>query len=101
MPASSTTFLLLGSVLVYGLYLYIQGLRSNIAAARRTGLPYAVARKPNNYYLYLIISQAAEHSLTSFSAAISPYNALWQVTSKIWTPIIRLLPAAWWEPWLE
>ncbi|KAJ4423626.1 hypothetical protein N0V82_001649 [Gnomoniopsis sp. IMI 355080] len=33
--------------------------------------------------------------------AVSPYNLLWQLTSRLWTPLIKLLPKAYWEPWLD
>jgi hypothetical protein len=32
---------------------------------------------------------------------VSPFNRLWQVTSGVWTPMIKLLPKSWWQDWIE
>lgn len=37
---------LIGLVLAYSIYSYVSKLRYNIAEAKRSGLPYIVARKP-------------------------------------------------------
>ncbi|PSR99029.1 cytochrome P450 [Coniella lustricola] len=76
MPSIPTFWLLLGSVLAYGVFYYAQGLRSNVAAARRSGLPYVIA-------------------------PVSPFNLWWQIPHKLLTPAIRLLPKVWWEDWLD
>lgn len=35
------------------------------------------------------------------NAACSPFWLPWQVTHKLWVPIIKLLPKSWWDGWLE
>ncbi|KAF3760814.1 hypothetical protein M406DRAFT_348284 [Cryphonectria parasitica EP155] len=75
MPSTSA-LVLLGSLLAYGVFYYIQGLRSNLAAARRSGLPYVVV-------------------------PTSPFSFPWQLTSGLWTPLIKLLPRSCWEQWLD
>ncbi|KAH8175741.1 cytochrome p450 domain-containing protein [Sarocladium implicatum] len=49
--------------------------RRNIAAARRSGLPYIVS-------------------------PFSPVFLPWQATHKLWLPLIKLLPRCLWEDWL-
>lgn len=39
-----TILILLGAVISYVMYEYVSGLRSNIEAAKKSGLPYVVAR---------------------------------------------------------
>lgn len=41
----SALYVLAGAVLAYGALTYFNGLRSHIAAARRSGLPYIVTRQ--------------------------------------------------------
>lgn len=41
-----TLFALSGGLLAYGVFYFFHGLRTNTAAARLSGLPYIVARKP-------------------------------------------------------
>ncbi|AEO63476.1 4d5276ab-6fbf-45e8-b7dd-1188ee630c2f [Thermothielavioides terrestris] len=57
------------------IYKYISGWRRNIAKARKTGLVY-------------------------IAVPISPISLLWQLTFKIWVPLIQLLPRSLWEGWL-
>lgn len=40
----SALYVLAGAVLAYGAFTYFNGLRSHIADAKRSGLPYVVAR---------------------------------------------------------
>lgn len=40
----SSIYALVGVVVVYGVYSYVSGLQRNIAEAKKTGLPYIVAR---------------------------------------------------------
>lgn len=35
------------------------------------------------------------------STAFSPLAVKWKVTSMLWEPIVRSLPKAWWEQWIE
>lgn len=44
----SSILLLFGAAIAYGIYSVVSGLRKNIAAAKRTGLPYYVIRKLSN-----------------------------------------------------
>lgn len=76
MPPASNVVAAVGAVIAYVIFTSIKGLRSNIAAARQTGLPYVVA-------------------------PCSPFNLLWQIPCNIWTPLIKLLPKSYWESWLE
>ena len=42
----SSIVLLLGAAVAYGIFATVSGLSRNIAAAKRSGLPYYVIRKP-------------------------------------------------------
>lgn len=72
----SSAYLLLGAVLGYYAFICYNGLQSNLIAARRIGLPYVVV-------------------------PCSPISLKWQVPCSIWTPIIKMLPKAWWESWID
>ncbi|KAG8168501.1 hypothetical protein KVR01_001250 [Diaporthe batatas] len=67
---------LAGAVLAYAALSCFNGLRSRIAAARRSGLPYVVT-------------------------PISPFSHYWLLTFKILTPLIKTLPKSWWESWID
>lgn len=41
-----SVLILIGAALAYAVYIYISSLRQNIAEAKRSGLPYIIARKP-------------------------------------------------------
>ncbi|KAM6528335.1 hypothetical protein FALCPG4_009322 [Fusarium falciforme] len=71
-----SVLILIGAALAYAVYTYISNLRQNIAEAKRSGLPYIIA-------------------------PCSPIFLPWQLTFKLWTPIIKLFPKPWWERWLE
>lgn len=68
----------LGLLALIAAYVYwqITSLRRNIALAKRTGLPCIVS-------------------------PCSPWSIPWQLTHKLWIPIIKLFPQAWWDPWLD
>ncbi|KAK0720776.1 cytochrome P450 [Lasiosphaeris hirsuta] len=68
----STILLAVGLVAGWAAYSYVSGLRRNVLAARKTGLPYVVY-------------------------AVHPHSFPWQLTFWIWLPLIKLLPKAWWE----
>ncbi|KAH7262312.1 cytochrome P450 [Fusarium tricinctum] len=71
------TIILFGLTAVsYLVYTYISGLQGNIAAARKSGLPYIVA-------------------------PFSPVFLPWILTYKAWVPIVRLFPKPLWDRWLE
>ncbi|KUI72815.1 Cytochrome P450 3A1 [Cytospora mali] len=72
----SSVYLLLGAVVAYCAISCYNGLQSNIAAARRTGLPCVVV-------------------------PCSPFSIPWQLTCSTWTPIIKTLPKSWWESWID
>ncbi|KAJ3951956.1 hypothetical protein N0V92_011614 [Colletotrichum tropicale] len=72
----SSIYALVGAVVAYGVYSYVSGLQRNIAEAKKSGLPYVVS-------------------------PISPFSMLWQLTHKLWLPIIKTLPKTWWENWLQ
>lgn len=91
----SALFVLAGAALAYGALSIFNGLRSDIAAARRSGLPYVVVRKSH------MPAPSQLDVLLNFVSAISPLSHYWLLTFRIWTPIIKLLPNSWWENWLE
>ncbi|RYO73973.1 hypothetical protein DL766_006226 [Monosporascus sp. MC13-8B] len=68
----SSVLLLFGAALAYGLYSIVSGLRRNIAAAKRTGLPY--------YVIPLDI-----------------YDMPGRFLNSIWVPIFKKLPRKYWE----
>ncbi|KAM5382048.1 hypothetical protein ACJZ2D_002650 [Fusarium nematophilum] len=68
--------ILSGIALAYAAYTCLSSLRHNIAEAKKSGLPYIIA-------------------------PCSPIFLPWQLTHKLWIPIIRLFPRPWWERWLE
>ncbi|KAI1091330.1 cytochrome P450 [Rostrohypoxylon terebratum] len=72
MPMVSTIFLLLGAAISYCIFNIASGLRTNIAAAKRSGLPY-----------YII--------------PISPWNRVGQIFNGIWVPAYKLLPRKFWQ----
>ncbi|KAF2455261.1 cytochrome P450 [Lineolata rhizophorae] len=63
------------SVVAYILHSW-RCLARNIAAAKRSGLPYVVQ-------------------------PIYTFNRAWLVTHRIWLPLLRKLPSAWTCPWIE
>ncbi|KAH8893390.1 cytochrome P450 [Thozetella sp. PMI_491] len=72
----SRILVLLGAAALWATYKIVSGLRANIAKAKATQLPYIVV-------------------------PIHPHNGLWQLTSAIWVPLIKLLlPKSWYERWL-
>ncbi|CAK7202560.1 hypothetical protein SEUCBS139899_005284 [Sporothrix eucalyptigena] len=72
---ASKFLLVVGAIVGFGMFTVVNGLWTNIRKARKTGLPYVVV-------------------------PCSPYNALWQLSFKIWVPFIQLLPKSLWENWL-
>ncbi|UZP35738.1 hypothetical protein NXS19_003554 [Fusarium pseudograminearum] len=71
-----TVLLLVGAAILFAAYKYASGLRSNIEAAKKSGLPYIVA-------------------------PWSPISVLWILSYRGLVPIIKLLPKPLWEEWLE
>ncbi|KJZ78718.1 hypothetical protein HIM_02109 [Hirsutella minnesotensis 3608] len=65
-----------GVSLTYGVYYYVSSLLHSIAEAKRSGFNYVVV--PCN-----------------------PIWFPWQLTHRMWVPIIKLLPKSWWEGWLD
>ncbi|OTB07102.1 hypothetical protein M426DRAFT_54298 [Hypoxylon sp. CI-4A] len=68
----STILLLLSAAVLYCVFTVASGLRTNIAAAKRSGLPY-----------YVI--------------PLSPWNRIGQMLYKIWVPVFKLLPRKYWQ----
>ncbi|KAI1380675.1 cytochrome P450 [Hypoxylon crocopeplum] len=68
----STILMLLGAAVSYCTFNIIYGLRANIAAAKRSGLPY-------------------------FVVPISPWNRIGQIFNNIWVPMYKLLPRKFWQ----
>lgn len=48
----------------------------NLAAAKQSGLPYVVA-------------------------PVYSFNRFWLVTHRLWLPLLKKLPTAWTDPWLQ
>ncbi|TDZ53925.1 Sterol 26-hydroxylase [Colletotrichum trifolii] len=71
----SSVFALIAAVAAYGIYTYVTGWQRNIAEAKKSGLPYVLA-------------------------PVSPFSIPWQLTHKLWLPIIKSLPKTSWENWL-
>ncbi|KAL7909769.1 cytochrome P450 [Trichoderma velutinum] len=63
-------------LVAYGIITWAVTLRYNVKEAKRSGLPYVVT-------------------------PCSPFWLPWQVSHKLWVPIIKLLPKSWWDGWLE
>ncbi|OTA02437.1 Cytochrome P450 [Trichoderma parareesei] len=63
-------------LVAYGIITWVVNLRYYIKEAKRSGLPYIVT--PCN-----------------------PFWLPWQVSHKLWVPIIKLFPRSWWDGWLE
>ncbi|OTA95036.1 hypothetical protein M434DRAFT_70092 [Hypoxylon sp. CO27-5] len=68
----STVLLLLGAAISYCIFNIVSGLRANIAAAKRSGLPY-------------------------FIVPIGPWNRVGQILNKVWVPMFKLLPRKYWQ----
>lgn len=92
----SALYVLAGAVLAYGALTYFNGLRSHIAAAKRSGLPYVVTRQLTHLPVLKKLNVT-----DSCVLAISPFSHYWLLTFKICTPIIKTLPKSWWESWIE
>ncbi|KAF9882183.1 cytochrome P450 [Colletotrichum karsti] len=71
----SSVYALLGALVAYGVYACVSGLQRNIAEAKKSGLPYIIS-------------------------PVSPFSMGWQLTHKLWLPIVKSLPKVWWENWL-
>jgi hypothetical protein len=71
-----TVLVLVSTAVLYAVYKYASGLRNNIEAAKKSGLPYIVA-------------------------PCSPIFVPWILAHKGLIPIIKLLPEPLWEEWLE
>ncbi|KAL3608107.1 hypothetical protein FPOAC2_03100 [Fusarium poae] len=71
-----TVLVLVSTAVLYAVYKHASGLRNNIEAAKKSGLPYIVA-------------------------PCSPIFVPWILAHKGLIPIIKLLPEPLWEEWLE
>ncbi|KAL7623209.1 hypothetical protein AAE478_006890 [Parahypoxylon ruwenzoriense] len=69
---ASEILLLLAAAGFYCLFNIVSGLSANIAAAKRSGLPY-------------------------FIIPISPWNRIGQIFNKVWVPLYKLLPRKFWQ----
>ncbi|KAL6690277.1 cytochrome P450 [Trichoderma pleuroticola] len=63
-------------LVAYGIVTWAVNLRYHVNEAKRSGLPYVVT-------------------------PCSPFWLPWQVSHKLWVPIIKLFPKSWWDGWLE
>ncbi|KKO98334.1 cytochrome P450 [Trichoderma harzianum] len=63
-------------LVAYSIINYAVNLRYHVNEAKRSGLPYVVT-------------------------PCSPFWLPWQVSHKLWVPIIKLFPKSWWDGWLE
>ncbi|KAH6610778.1 Cytochrome P450, partial [Trichoderma cornu-damae] len=63
-------------LVVYRIAVYASSLRHSVQEAKRSGLPYVVT-------------------------PCSPFWLPWQLTYKLWIPIIKRLPKPWWDGWLD
>lgn len=81
-------------VLFLSAYSNISSLQRNIAAAKRSGLPYVVTRQSSTRIQNLAL-------LTKPLPAINLYNPFWLLTHRKWLPLLRKLPDSWTSNWLE
>ncbi|KAH0527729.1 hypothetical protein TsFJ059_002683 [Trichoderma semiorbis] len=63
-------------LVAYSIINWAVNLRYHVNEAKRSGLPYVVT-------------------------PCSPFWLPWQVSHKLWVPIIKLFPKSWWDGWLE
>ena len=88
-----TVALLVCGVVAYQIFTYTYGLLYHIAEAKRSGIPYIVTRR---FFFFIFFSKYSQ------SIAWGPFNRTWQVTHRIWIPLLRLLPPQrWWRERLE
>jgi hypothetical protein len=78
--------LALAAITVYWIYSNVSSLLKNIAAAKRSGLPYVVARQYSTSSQILPLIHEA-HRITAWIV----YNIFWIVTHKLWLPILTSL----------
>ena len=91
---ASTIVLALVAICGYFIFINVIALRKNIAAAKRSGLPYAVTRKLNHSSLKNL------RKLTYYTA-VNVYNIAWLLSHKtIWVPLFEKLPTSWTKDWL-
>ena len=72
---STVSLTLLVSIALYAMKIYLQFAR-NLAAAKKSGIPYFIVP----FYVQ---------------------NRLWQLSQAFVTPVLRMFPSSWTEPWLE
>ena len=87
---ASTIALAIAGLAFYWIYSNISGLYRNIAAAKRSGLPYIIARK----------SPLAPVRVKLTTIAVNIYNTAWLITHKIWVRFFSYLPGILSESWL-
>ncbi|KAF4625080.1 hypothetical protein G7Y89_g13089 [Cudoniella acicularis] len=73
--ASAVAFALI-TIVAYFVYSNISGLLKNIAAAKRSGLPYVIT-------------------------PIRTFNTAWHITHVLFIPLLERLPSAWTKKWLD
>jgi len=89
-PTYAIALIGLGVWLVYST---ISGLLKNIAAAKRSGLPWFIVREFKSFGP----SKAQAHQ----NIAVDIYSIVWILTHKLWLPLLNRLPKAWTQGWLE
>lgn len=95
----SSVVLLVSASIAWAVYAYISGLRSNVAKAQRTNLPYMVVRMSRSVSCACAACKMHQANAVNI-AAVHPFNRLWQLTAGFWVPLIKRLPKSWWESWL-
>ncbi|KAK3326364.1 cytochrome P450 [Apodospora peruviana] len=71
----SSIFVAGAALVVWFIYSVFSGYRRNILKARKTDIQYLIV-------------------------PAHPFNPLWQITYKLWVPLIKLLPKSCWEDWM-
>ncbi|KAK2810188.1 hypothetical protein FQN50_003158 [Emmonsiellopsis sp. PD_5] len=93
--------LIVGAAIAYTIYSFISGLQFNIAEAKRSGLPYIVARMFKFMQSTSISCRTLTFDVILLETAIFPNSFFWLASYKFWIPLIKSLPRTWWERWLD
>lgn len=88
-------------LVAYGIINWAVNLRYHVNEAKRSGLPYVVTRAflPSSRFRGMSRT-CADFGIVRIEAC-SPFWLPWQVSHKLWVPIIKLFPKSWWDGWLE
>lgn len=89
----STYALALIVIVAWWIYSNVSGLLKNIAAAKRSGLPWYIVRKSTRF-------KPLHPTCAHQYPAVNAYGIFWILTNKLWLPVLNRLPEAWTKNWL-